>query len=108
MSNKNLNILTKYDYSLPLKNNSVDKNKLKLDKIKIRSKENISILNTKDYKDIINIKYNKEDKDNKNRKDIKDINDECFQTQNSGKILSIIEPYLIKKFRCDSEGRNNK
>ena len=108
LSNKNLNILTKYDYSLPLKNNSVDKNKLKLDKIKIRSKENISILNTKDYKDIINIKYNKEDKDNKNRKDIKDINDECFQTQNSGKILSIIEPYLIKKFRCDSEGRNNK
>ena len=44
-----------------------------------------------------------------NPKDIKDINDN-YQIPNSSKILSIIEPYLIKKFKNNSTstGGNNK
>ena len=86
LSNKQTNILTNNDYSIPLINKTSERNKFKTERIKINPKGNSSILNLKD---------------------IKDIND-SNQIISSGKILSIIEPYLIKKFRGDSVGGNNK
>ena len=101
LSNKQLKILRNHDFNIPLLNNTfeINKNKIRLDKIKINSKENSSILNTKEIKAIND--NNKEIKDSKDKRDI-DINDN-YQGPNSGKILSIIEPYLIKKFRDDSK-----
>jgi hypothetical protein len=101
LSNKQLKILRNHDFNIPLLNNTFEKNKnkIRLDKIKINSKENSSILNTKEIKAIND--NNKEIKDSKDKRDI-DINDN-YQGPNSGKILSIIEPYLIKKFRDDSK-----
>lgn len=101
LSNKQLKILRNHDFNIPLLNNTfeINKNKIRLDKIKINSKENSSILNTKEIKAIND--NNKEIKDSKDKRDI-DINDN-YQGPNSGKILSIIEPYLIKKFRGDSK-----
>ena len=101
LSNKQLKILRNHDFNIPLLNNTFEKNKnkIRLDKIKINSKENSSILNTKEIKAIND--NNKEIKDSKDKRDI-DIN-ENYQGPNSGKILSIIEPYLIKKFRDDSK-----
>ena len=81
LPNKQINILTNYDYSIPLINKYSEKNK-----IKMKTKDNSSIINLKD---------------------IKDINDN-YQITNSGKILSIIEPYLIKKFKNNSSVGNNK
>ena len=86
LSNKQTNILTNNDYSIPLINKTSERNKFKTERIKIKPKGNSSILNLKD---------------------IKDIND-SNQIISSGKILSIIEPYLIKKFRNESVGGNNK
>ena len=101
LSNKQLKILRNHDFNIPLLNNTfeINKNKIRLDKIKINSKQNSSILNTKEIKAIND--NNKEIKDSKDKRDI-DINDN-YQGPNSGKILSIIEPYLIKKFRGDSK-----
>ena len=102
LSNKQLKILRNHDYNLPLLNNTFEKskNKIRLDKIKNNSKEYSSILNTKEV-EAINItnnnNNNKEIKDYKDKMDT-DINDN-YQGSNSGKILSIIEPYLIKKFK---------
>ena len=82
LTNNKINILTNNDYNIPLlNNNNCDKYKLKTERMKLKIKDNSSFLNNKDIKD----------------------NDDC-QKQNSGKILSIIEPYLIKKFRNDSKG----
>ena len=67
-----------------MNNNNCDKYKLKTERMKLKIKDNSSFLNNKEIKDI---------KDN-----------DDYQKQNSGKILSIIEPYLIKKFRNDSKG----
>ena len=107
LANKQINILTNNEYSIPLINNTFDKNRMKTEKIRIRTKENSSIINMKE------IKENKELKDMKESKNIKEIKDskemkDYYQIWNSGKILSIIEPYLIKKFRSDSFGGNNK
>ena len=72
----------------------------------IKNKNNLNLpcayVNVINYKTILKIvdKF-KEIKDSKDKRDI-DINDN-YQGPNSGKILSIIEPYLIKKFRDDSK-----
>ena len=85
LTNNKINILTNNDYNIPLlNNNNCDKYKLKTERMKLKIKDNSSFLNNKEIKDI---------KDN-----------DDYQKQNSGKILSIIEPYLIKKFRNDSKG----
>ena len=85
LANNKINILTNNDYNIPLlNNNNCDKYKLKTERMKLKIKDNSSFLNNKEIKDI---------KDN-----------DDYQKQNSGKILSIIEPYLIKKFRNDSKG----
>ena len=84
LNNKQINILTNHDFSIPLINRNSERNKLK-----IKSKDNSSIINLKDIKEI------------KDKKEIKDINDN-YLVLNSGKIVSIIEPYLIKKFKSDS------
>ena len=85
LTNNKINILTNNDYNIPLlNNNNFDKYKLKTERMKLKIKDNSSFLNNKEIKDI---------KDN-----------DDYQKQNSGKILSIIEPYLIKKFRNDSKG----
>ena len=82
LTNNKINILTNNDYNIPLlNNNNCDKYKLKTERMKLKIKDNSSFLNNKEIKD----------------------NDD-YQKQNSGKILSIIEPYLIKKFRNDSKG----
>ena len=85
LTNNKINILTNNDYNISLlNNNNCDKYKLKTERMKLKIKDNSSFLNNKEIKDI---------KDN-----------DDYQKQNSGKILSIIEPYLIKKFRNDSKG----
>ena len=85
LTNNKINILTNNDRNIPLlNNNNCDKYKLKTERMKLKIKDNSSFLNNKEIKDI---------KDN-----------DDYQKQNSGKILSIIEPYLIKKFRNDSKG----
>ena len=83
LSNKQINILTNHDFSIPLINKYSERNK-----IRMKTKDNSSLINPKD---------------------IKDINDN-YQIPNSSKILSIIEPYLIKKFKNNSTstGGNNK
>ena len=102
LSNKQLKILRNHDYNLPLLNNTFEKskNKIRLDKIKNNSKEYSSILNTKEVDTINNTNNNNNNKEIKDYKDKKDtdVNDN-YQGSNSGKILSIIEPYLIKKFK---------
>ena len=76
LTNNKINILTNNDYNIPLlNNNNCDKYKLKTERMKLKIKDNSSFLNNKEIKDI---------KDN-----------DDYQKQNSGKILSIIEPYLI-------------
>ena len=85
LTNNKINILTNNDRNISLlNNNNCDKYKLKTERMKLKIKDNSSFLNNKEIKDI---------KDN-----------DDYQKQNSGKILSIIEPYLIKKFRNDSKG----
>ena len=83
LSKKQINILTNHDFSIPLINKFSERNK-----IRMKTKDNLSLINLKD---------------------IKDINDN-YQIPSSGKILSIIEPYLIKKFKNNSPstGLNNK
>ena len=107
LSNKHINLLTNNEFSIPLLNNTFDKNRIKTEKIRMKSKENSSIYNLKDIKENKELKDLKEGKNIKDIKDIKEIND-YYQLRNSGQILSIIEPYLIKKFRSDSFGTNNK
>ena len=82
LTSKQINILTNYEFSIPLLNNNNDKNKMNGEKIKAKSKESSSIAKINDF----------------------------FQSQqNSAKILKMVEPYLIKKFRSDSiNGTNNK
>ena len=82
LTSKQINILTNYEFSIPLLNNNNDKNKMNGEKIKAKSKESSSIAKINDF----------------------------FQSQqNSAKILKMVEPYLIKKFRSDSiNGSNNK
>ena len=82
LTSKQINILTNYEFSIPLLNNNNDKNKMNGEKIKAKSKESSSITKINDF----------------------------FQSQqNSAKILKMVEPYLIKKFRSDSiNGTNNK
>ena len=82
LTSKQINILTNYEFSIPLLNNNNDKNKMNGEKIKAKSKESSSIAKINDF----------------------------FQSQqNSVKILKMVEPYLIKKFRSDSiNGTNNK
>ena len=109
LSNKQINILTNYEYNMPLLNNNFDKNKIKSDKIKMKIKDNSSILNTKELKDINDNKEINNIKEIKKTKDKLEIDvNENYQIPNSGKILKIIEPYLIKKFRSDSEEKYKK
>ena len=98
--------------------------KIKIDKLKKDKKEynspiqiyttsdfQIPLLNTFDKKNLINkdIKDSKDNKDLTERNKIKIKNDnltllnikEKHQKISSGKILSVIEPYLIKKFKSN-------
>ena len=105
LSNKQINILTNNDYSIPLLSKTPDKKVLKIDRIKVKSKDNSSILNTKEIKnlnDSKDIKGNKDIIESKDKKDLIIDKEDNYQGLNANKILKKIEPYLIKKFRRDS------
>ena len=107
LTNKQLNILTNYEFKIPLINKSPEKNKLKFDKIKLNIKENTPILTTKNNRDFSILRDNKDIKDSKEIKEIKgkennkEIKDDGHKSLTSSKIIKIIEPYLIKKFKND-------
>ena len=73
LSNKQINILTNHDYSIPLLSKTKEKNVLKIDKIKMKQKDNSSILKAKEIKNLNDSKCIKNIKDIINNKDKKNL-----------------------------------